>query len=191
VPATPENVQAAGKEHQKIQSQPRLRSLSPQGDGLHWLFGGGFRSEPEPAPEDLYTGHVRNLVGSTITAAAQDPDKDVLVNCFAPWCGHCQRFKPNYKELARRLSHVSTLVISWMDCTQNDLGPLKGIVMGYPTVALFPAGSSKVSLYVGNRSPEDMMKWLHTKVAKAFSDTPSDTAEDGKQEGLLGKDDDL
>ena len=29
----------------------------------------------------------------------EEQGKDVLVNCFAPWCGHCQRFKPRYQEL--------------------------------------------------------------------------------------------
>ena len=27
----------------------------------------------------------------------EESGKDVLVNCFAPWCGHCQKFKPKYQ----------------------------------------------------------------------------------------------
>jgi protein disulfide-isomerase A1 len=45
-------------------------------------------------------------------SSGQEPGKDVLVNCFAPWCGHCQRFKPRYQELAKKLSHVQSLVVS-------------------------------------------------------------------------------
>ncbi|CAJ1383281.1 unnamed protein product [Effrenium voratum] len=138
------------------------------------LFGmaSTIRSEPEPSPEELYTGYVRNLVGYSVGTAVEDPSKDVLVNCYAPWCGHCRRFKPNYQELARRLSHVSSLVVSQMDCTQNDLGPLRRVVRGFPTVALFPAGrKNDIAIYVGDRSPDDLAKWLHTKVTHAFADT--------------------
>ena len=35
--------------------------------------------------------------------ACEEQGKDVLVNCFAPWCGHCQRFKPRYQELWNEL----------------------------------------------------------------------------------------
>lgn len=179
VPATPENHAAAEKELQQVQSRPRFRSSDST------------RSEPEPSPEDLYTMHVRNLVGTTVKAAVEESGKDVLVNCFAPWCGHCQRFKPKYQELAKRLAHVSSLVVSQMDCTQNDLGPLKRIVHGYPTIALFPDGrKDQVQLYVGNRSPEDMTKWLHTKVTHDFSDTPPELAK-REGDGLLPDEDDL
>lgn len=84
VVATLKNQAAAQKEDKKVQSHPHFR---PGGSWLSWLIG--VRSEPEPSPETLYTGFVRNLVGTTISRTVQDAGKDVLVNCYAPWCGHC------------------------------------------------------------------------------------------------------
>lgn len=134
--------------------------------------------------------YVRNLVGTSVAGVIQEPGKDVLVNCFAPWCGHCQRFKPRYQELAKKLSHVQSLVVSQMDCTQNDLGPLRRVVRGYPTIALFPDGRKEdIQLYVGNRSPEDMTKWFHTKVTHAFSDTAPEPPKSEGDSGLLNDDD--
>lgn len=188
--ATPEHRAAAEKEHQKLQSIPRLRSFQRLGPELGGAQGPVRRSEPEPAAEDLYTNHVRNLVGTTVAGVIQEPGKDVLVNCFAPWCGHCQRFKPRYQELAKKLSHVQSLVVSQMDCTQNDLGPLRRVVRGYPTIALFPDGRKEdIQLYVGNRSPEDMTKWLNTKVTHAFSDTAPEPPKSEGDSGLLNDDD--
>lgn len=37
----------------------------------------------------------------------EESGKDVLVNCFAPWCGHCQRFKPKYQVPRGRLEKMS------------------------------------------------------------------------------------
>mmetsp|Transcript_14881 Transcript_14881/g.30968 ORF Transcript_14881/g.30968 Transcript_14881/m.30968 type:complete len:294 (+) Transcript_14881:39-920(+) len=189
VVATVKNQAAAHKEDKKVQSHPHFR---PGGSWLSWLVG--VRSEPEPSPETLYTGFVRNLVGTTISRTVQDTGKDVLVNCYAPWCGHCQNFKPQYKELARRLSHVSTVVIAQMDCTRNDLGPLWGSVSGFPTIALFPSGdtSGMIEFYVGSRKPDDMIRWLHTKARTSFSDTPPEgEMNDDSDEGLLPRAADL
>eukprot|EP00746_Dinoflagellata_sp_MGD_P139811 gnl/MRDRNA2_/MRDRNA2_73190_c0_seq4.p1 gnl/MRDRNA2_/MRDRNA2_73190_c0~~gnl/MRDRNA2_/MRDRNA2_73190_c0_seq4.p1 ORF type:complete len:250 (-),score=26.20 gnl/MRDRNA2_/MRDRNA2_73190_c0_seq4:17-766(-) len=134
-------------------------------------FMNKMRSEPEPAPGALYTGAIRNLVGTTFADAVNDKTKDVFLLVYAPWCGHCQKFKPSYQKLARHLQHVNTLAITQIDGTQNEV-PFP--VSGFPTLALFPAGQEKKYIYYpGDRSPEDMQKWLHNYVTHSFTDTPA------------------
>ena len=52
-----------------------------------------------------------------------DAEKDVLIEFYAPWCGHCKSLEPKYKELAERLEDSEGLVIAKMDATANDVPP--------------------------------------------------------------------
>merc|ERR1712190_528307 len=89
------------------------------------------KSEPEPSAEDVRAqGPVGVLVGSTFTAHTQDTKKDVLVDFYAPWCGHCRKFEPNYKALAKNLKHVKSLRIAKIDATRNEVEGMS--IMGFP-----------------------------------------------------------
>ena len=56
--------------------------------------------------------------------------------------------------------NVSTLKIAKMDATRNEVEGMQ--IMGFPTVALFPAGSAPKQpvMYHGNRQPEDMIRHI-------------------------------
>lgn len=49
-----------------------------------------------------------------------DETKDVLVEFYAPWCGHCKTLEPKYVELAEKLAYNKNLVIAKMDSTANE-----------------------------------------------------------------------
>merc|ERR1712217_419574 len=85
------------------------------------------RSEPEPAPEEMFADEVGVLVGTTFADATQDGSKDVLVDFYAPWCGHCRKFEPQYKALARRLKHVKSLKIMKIDSTWCEAEEAGGV----------------------------------------------------------------
>jgi protein disulfide-isomerase A1 len=50
---------------------------------------------------------------------------------YAPWCGHCKKLAPVWKELAKEMQG-SDVVIAKMDSTENELKDLK--IKGYPTL---------------------------------------------------------
>jgi len=45
-------------------------------------------------------------VGKNFDAIVKDPTKDVLLEVYAPWCGHCKRLEPVYADLAKRFEKV-------------------------------------------------------------------------------------
>ncbi|CAK0812523.1 unnamed protein product, partial [Prorocentrum cordatum] len=98
-----------------------------------------FRSAPPPA-RDVGPAGVRELVGSTFARVALDPSLDVLVEFYAPWCPHCQRFQGVYEQLAQKAAvdgwRDRGVVIAKMDATQNEC---EEDVDGYPLLVLYPA----------------------------------------------------
>lgn len=143
------------------------------------------KSESEPSPEDNM-GPVGVLVGSTFVDVVHDDQTDVLVDFYAPWCGHCRKFEPIYKDLAKRLQHVKSIKITKIDSTRNEVDELR--ISAFPTLVLFPAGKTEKDkiMYQGNRQVEDMVRWLHGHCHNKFDDTPPKTvAPVNEESGLL------
>ena len=67
--------------------------------------------------------YLQVVVGENFEAIVNDPTKDVLIEFYAPWCGHCKSLEPKYKELGEKLAGVKDIVIAKMDATANDVPP--------------------------------------------------------------------
>ncbi|KAH9660829.1 protein disulfide isomerase-like 1-4 [Citrus sinensis] len=76
-----------------------------------------FKSDPIPETND---GDVKIVVGNNFDEIVLDESKDVLLEIYAPWCGHCQAFEPTYNKLAKHLRGVDSIVIAKMDGTTNE-----------------------------------------------------------------------
>ncbi len=50
-----------------------------------------------------------------------DGSKDVLVEFYAPWCGHCKSLAPVYEEVAQKLKDEDGVVLAKLDATANDV----------------------------------------------------------------------
>jgi protein disulfide isomerase family A protein 3 len=112
----------------------------------------------EPIPEDNDSG-VRVVVGKNFKDIVNQ-DKDVLVEFYAPWCGHCKKLTPIFDELAEKLADEDGVIIAKMDATANDVPPLFN-VQGFPTL-YFAKKDQKTSpvQYQGGRELDDFIKYL-------------------------------
>ncbi|XP_030962083.1 protein disulfide isomerase-like 1-4 [Quercus robur] len=95
-----------------------------------------FKSDPIPETND---GDVKIVVGNNFDELVLDESKDVLLEIYAPWCGHCQSLEPTYNKLAKHLRSIDSLVIAKMDGTTNEHPRAKAD--GFPTLLFFPAGN--------------------------------------------------
>jgi len=109
-------------------------------------------------PEDWDAQPVKVLVGSNFEEVALDATKDVLVEFYAPWCGHCKQLAPVWDKLGEAFEDNEKVVIAKMDMTVNELENVK--VSGFPTIKLFSAGGNKEVDYDGGRTLEEFIKFL-------------------------------
>eukprot|EP00094_Tigriopus_californicus_P001124 TCALIF_01087-PA protein Name:"Similar to PDIA3 Protein disulfide-isomerase A3 (Gallus gallus)" AED:0.03 eAED:0.03 QI:0/0/0/0.66/1/1/3/0/490 len=85
-------------------------------------------------------------------------EKDVLVEFYAPWCGHCKKLTPIYDELGTKMEGENVEIVK-MDATANDV-PSGFDVRGFPTLFWLPKSTKKAVAYQGGRELDDFVKFI-------------------------------
>jgi len=109
---------------------------------------------------------VIDLDGHNFDKIVKDASRDVLVEFYAPWCGHCKRLAPDYEKVATAFKNEDGVVIAKMDADQagNKAAAAAYDVSGFPTIKWFPKGDKSGQEYSAGRSPEDFVNWINDKV---------------------------
>ncbi|KAI1846742.1 hypothetical protein JX265_008954 [Neoarthrinium moseri] len=116
------------------------------------------KSEPIPETQE---GPVTVVVAKSYNDIVLDDTKDVLIEFYAPWCGHCKALAPKYDDLATlyaKSEFKDKIVIAKVDATANDV---PDEIQGFPTIKMYPAGAKTEPVtYSGSRTVEDLIKFV-------------------------------
>uniref|UniRef100_A0A8C2W7Z9 Protein disulfide-isomerase n=1 Tax=Cyclopterus lumpus TaxID=8103 RepID=A0A8C2W7Z9_CYCLU len=137
------------------------------------------KSEAVPENND---GPVKVVVAENFNSIVNDDGKDVLIEFYAPWCGHCKSLEPKFNELGEMLAGDPNVVIAKMDATLNDV-PTPYEVSGFPTLYFAPAGSKmSPKKYEGGREVNDFVAYLKKEASNPLVMGESKKKDDDKTE---------
>lgn len=134
------------------------------------LTGRGLSSEEET--KFKIDGKVIELDESNFDSAISSFDY-ILVDFYAPWCGHCKRLAPQLDEAAPILAKLKEpIVIAKVDADKYSRLASKQEIDAFPTLKIFMHGIP--TEYYGPRKAELLVRYLKKFVAPDVSILNSD-----------------
>lgn len=143
-----------------------------------------------------WTNFVVALFASTVRAADASADADasdvvvlsgdnfesvvsenplVLVEFYAPWCGHCKNLAPEYEKAATILKDES-IVLAKIDCTENQALCSDFNIAGYPTLKVFRGQSN--SDFRGGRQVDSIVSAMRRQNTPLLTDITAKNLEE-------------
>merc|ERR1719474_1275109 len=125
----------------------------------------------------------RRRTGANDIACLSGPIKEnerVLVEFYAPWCGHCKQLAPEYEKAAQALAADDSMTtqLAKVDATEEQSLASKYGVQGFPTLKYFTGDAEAPSDYTGGRSESTIVQWLRTRSMPAVATLDSSEAVD-------------
>jgi len=122
--------------------------------------GGGSKSNAEPGGGK----DVIELTEANWQKMVINSEKGILVEFYAPWCGHCKSLAGPWADAASQLK--GKMDLGALDATAHGSIAQQYGVQGYPTIKYFAPGSTEPEDYNGGRSASDIVKFAEEKFSE-------------------------
>jgi len=114
----------------------------------------------EEEPEDN-TKPVFYVTGTNYAALMAQTDKHILIEFYAPWCGHCKAIEPTWEKLGEHFKDSDDVIIAKTDATANEFDDID--VQGFPTIKFWAKGEDREQVdYNGGRDLDSMIKFIES-----------------------------
>jgi protein disulfide-isomerase A1 len=111
--------------------------------------------------EDTWEDGVLVLGDSNFDEAIAKYDY-LLVEFYAPWCGHCKKLTPEYAAAAQKLAALDPpRYLAKVDATEHKEVAERHDVKGFPTLVFYNQGTK--SEYTGGRTEDTIVSWITKK----------------------------
>lgn len=108
------------------------------------------------------------ITKSNFAEAIKD-NEYILIEFYAPWCGHCKALAPEYAKAAKKLAESgSSIKLAKVDATvETELAEEHGLT-AYPTLRFYRNGFPV--RYTGGRKADDIVEWVNDKAGPAVKE---------------------
>ena len=120
-----------------------------------------FVSEKSGVRIKVEKSDVTVLTTQNFHQVALDPKKNVLVEFYASWCGHCKNLAPIYEKVAHVFANEPNCEVAKIDADLEKAIGTEYDIAGFPTLKFFPAGESEPIPYEGPRSEAGFVEFLN------------------------------
>jgi len=124
------------------------------------------------------------LTPSNFDEVVNDPTKDVLVEFYAPWCGHCKKLAPDYEIIARAYENEPSVVIANIDADAHKEIAGRFEVTGFPTIKWFPKNDKAGERYDGPRDIDSFISFVNRNAGTSRDKSGKLTSEAGRVSSL-------
>jgi len=101
------------------------------------------------------------LTPSNFDEIVKDKTKNVLVEFYAPWCGHCKKLAPIWEKLATVFKNDPSVVIANVDADKHKVLGQRFGVSGFPTLKFFAKDGKDGTNYNGARELPELVKYVN------------------------------
>jgi len=137
------------------------------------------------------TDPVMSVSSDTFEELVINNERNVLVEFYAPWCGHCKALAPEYKQVALHYETDDSVAIAKMDATKHK--HQSADIKSYPTIKLYAKGRKHQPIDLGfkaNRNKNSLVDFVEAhrgkgspKRKQADKDAPPNSPPEAPAEG--------